>query len=54
VKKVAAPVLNEDESSSEDDSDVHEDILLLREMTDPWGAEKWRTDLEKLECYKAG
>ena len=34
MKKVAAPVLNEDESSSEDDSDVHEDIVLLREMTE--------------------
>ena len=33
VKKVAAPVLHEDESSSEVDSDEHEDTVLLREMT---------------------
>jgi len=34
VKKVAAPVFREDESSSEEDSDDHEDIVLLREMTE--------------------
>ena len=31
---MAAPVLHEDESSSEEDSDVHEDIVLFGEMTE--------------------
>ena len=34
MKKVAAPVLNEDESICDDDSDVHEDIVLFGDMTE--------------------